>query len=498
MNKKLFSALFIAALCFSCTQKETAVAPPAPVYPIPQPKQVAWQQMETYAFIHFGLNTFNDKEWGYGDSDPRTFNPVKLDCEQWAQTLKEAGMKGVILSAKHHDGFCLWPFEGTEYSVKNSPWRDGKGDLVKELSDACRKYGLKMGIYLSPWDRNRADYGTPSYVEYYHAQWMDLMTHYGPLFEVWFDGANGGDGWYGGAKEKRTIDRKTYYDLPGIFAALDSLQPQAVIFSDGGPGCRWTGNERGIASETNWSFLRKGVVYPGYPNADELHTGHADGDMWVASECDVSIRPGWFYHPEEDNQVKSVGQLVDIYYKSVGRNATLLLNFPVDRDGLIHPTDSACAVRFHQEIERQLSKDLLAGIVPAVSDERGKPYTAEALTDGKYDTYWATTDSVSSAVVEFKLPAVTSADCLMLQEYIPLGQRVQAFSVECLVDGKWQPVDTGGEATTTIGYKRLIRFKRLLISGLRIRLEKARGPLCLNNMALYDTQAVVAIQDCGD
>ena len=495
MKTNVLFGLLLAALCGSCTAKKPLADAPEPVYPVPLPKQVAWQQMETYAFIHFGLNTFNDKEWGYGDTDPHTFNPRKLDCEQWVRTLKEAGMKGVILSAKHHDGFCLWPFEGTEYSVKNSPWRGGKGDLVRELSDACRKYGLKLGIYLSPWDRNRADYGTPEYVAYYHAQWKDLMTNYGPLFEVWFDGANGGDGWYGGAKEKRTIDRKTYYNLPAIFAALDSVQPQAVVFSDGGPGCRWTGNERGVASETNWSFLRKGVVYPGYPNADELHTGHADGDMWAAAECDVSIRPGWFYHPEEDDKVKSVEQLVDLYYRSVGRNATLLLNFPVNRDGLIHPTDSAHAVRFYQEISRQLAKDLLAGVVPSVSNERGEPYVAGALTDGKYDTYWATEDSVTSATVEFRLPFVISADCLMLQEYIPLGQRVQSFCVECLVYGQWQPIDTGGEAMTTIGYKRLLRFKRMSISGLRVRFDKARGPLCVNNIALYDTQQVINVKD---
>ena len=498
MQKLFIPLVLLSVLCGACVHPEKPVAPPAPVYPVPQPKQVAWQQLETYAFIHFGLNTFSDREWGYGDTDPQVFNPRRLDCDQWARTLRQAGMKGVILSAKHHDGFCLWPFEGTDYSVRRSPWRDGRGDVVGELAEACRRYGLKLGIYLSPWDRHRADYGLPSYVDYYHAQWKDLMTRYGPLFEIWLDGANGGDGWYGGACERRVIDRKTYYRLPQILSALDSLQPQAVVFSDGGPGCRWVGNERGEAGQTNWSFLRKGVVYPGYPHAEELAAGHADGDMWAAAECDVSIRPGWFYHPEEDGRVKSVEQLVDLYYKSVGRNATLLLNFPVDRDGLIHPTDSAHAIRFHWEIERQLAVDLLKGRTPSVSDVRGKPYGPEMLTDGQFDTYWATADSVTRATVEFRLPPITPVDCLMLQEYIPLGQRVQSFSVECLVDGQWQPVDTGGEAMTTIGYKRLLRFRRLLVSGIRIRFLQSRGPLCISNIALYDTQRVVWIKDARD
>ena len=298
MNKQLIgksmATLALAALStFSATASDNVKAP-APILPLPQQKQVDWQKMETYAFIHFGLNTFNDREWGYGDSDPKTFNPKRLDCEQWARTLVAAGMKGVILTAKHHDGFCLWPFAGNDYNVSRSPWRDGKGNVVREMADACKKYGLKFAVYLSPWDRSRAEYATPQSLPYFYAQLRDLMTNYGKVFEVWFDGANGGDGYYGGAKDRRTIDRKNYYNYPRIFEMLDSLQPQAVVFGDGGPGCRWVGNEKGVAGETNWAFLRKGEVYPGYPKYPELQYGHADGNQWTAAECDVSIRPGWF------------------------------------------------------------------------------------------------------------------------------------------------------------------------------------------------------------
>ena len=298
---------------------------PEPVLPVPEKKQVDWQKMETYAFVHFGLNTFNDREWGYGDSDPATFNPVKLDCEQWVKTFVAAGMKGVILTAKHHDGFCLWPTGLTEYCIRNTPYKDGKGDIVRDLSEACKKYGIKFAVYLSPWDRHQANYGTPEYVDYFYQQLHELLTHYGPVFEIWFDGANGGDGWYGGAKDSRTIDRKNYYDYARAYEMIDKYQPQAVVFSDGGPGCRWVGNENGFAGATNWSFLRAGEVYPGYPKYRELQYGHADGNQWTAAECDVSIRPGWFYHPEEDDRVKTVEQLTDLYYRSVGHNATLLL-----------------------------------------------------------------------------------------------------------------------------------------------------------------------------
>lgn len=473
----------VVACCLSCTSGK--VLPPEPILPVPEPKQVEWQQMETYAFIHFGLNTFNDREWGYGDTDPKTFNPTNLDCEQWAQTLVKAGMKGVILTAKHHDGFCLWPFEGTDYSVKNSPWKNGQGNVVKELSEACKKYGLKFAVYLSPWDRHQANYGTPEYLPYFYAQLHDLLTNYGPVFEVWFDGANGGDGWYGGAKDIRTIDRKNYYNYPRIYEMLDSIQPQAIIFSDGGPGCRWVGNEKGFAGATNWSFLRKGEVHPGYDKSYELQYGHPDGNQWVPAECDVSIRPGWFYHPEEDDRVKSPDQLVDLYYRSVGHNATLLLNFPVDRRGLIHPVDSANAVRFHEMIQQQLKTNLVAGMIPKVSNERGGDFVASALTDDNFDTYWATEDGVTTADIEFSFDTPTRMNRMMLQEYIPLGQRVKAFVVEYLDKDTWFPVKLN-EETTTIGYKRLLRFETVETKGIRIRITDARGPLCLSNVGVYD------------
>ena len=473
----------VVACCLSCTSGK--VLPPEPILPVPEPKQVEWQQMETYAFIHFGLNTFNDREWGYGDTDPKTFNPTNLDCEQWAQTLVKAGMKGVILTAKHHDGFCLWPFEGTDYSVKNSPWKNGQGNVVKELSEACKKYGLKFAVYLSPWDRHQANYGTPEYLPYFYAQLRDLLTNYGPVFEVWFDGANGGDGWYGGAKDIRTIDRKNYYNYPRIYEMLDSIQPQAIIFSDGGPGCRWVGNEKGFAGATNWSFLRKGEVHPGYDKNYELQYGHPDGNQWVPAECDVSIRPGWFYHPEEDDRVKSPDQLVDLYYRRVGHNATLLLNFPVDRRGLIHPVDSANAVRFHEMIQQQLKTNLVAGMTPKVSNERGGDFVASALTDDNFDTYWATEDGVTTADIEFSFDTPTRMNRMMLQEYIPLGQRVKAFVVEYLDKDTWLPVKLN-EETTTIGYKRLLRFETVETKGIRIRITDARGPLCLSSVGVYD------------
>lgn len=462
----------------------TPIEPPSSVLPVPAPKQVEWQKMETYAFVHFGMNTFTDLEWGYGDADPKLFNPSDLDCEQWVQTFVNAGLKGVILTAKHHGGFCLWPSAFTEYSVKNSPWKNGQGDIVRELSNACKKYGIKFAVYLSPWDRNHADYGTPAYIEYFYHQLNELLTQYGEVFEIWMDGANGGDGWYGGTKEMRQIDRQTYYNFPRLHSMAAELQPQAMLFSDGGPDCRWVGNENGFADETNWSFLRKGEVYPGYPRYQELQSGHADGNQWTPAECDVSMRPGWFYHQSEDSLVKTVDQLKDLYYRSVGRNATLLLNFPVDKSGRIHPIDSTRAVEWHREIQKDLAVNLFKGCTPQVSDSRGKGFSPDNLTDGKYDTYWATSDSVREASLIFQFPEQVKLNRLLIQEYIPLGQRVKKFVVEVFAGGVWVQVDAA-EAMTTIGYKRILRFTPVETDRLRIRFEESRGPVCINNVEAY-------------
>ena len=488
MRRYIISILgcLIAATCINA-QSAAVVNAPAPVSPLPQPKQVAWQQLETYAFIHFGLNTFGDREWGYGDADLNDFNPTRLDCEQWARVCKEAGMKGIIITAKHHDGFCLWQTKYTDYSIRNTPYKDGKGDIVGELSAACKKYGLKFGVYLSPWDRHQAFYGTPLYREYFHAQLEELLTQYGDIFEVWFDGANGGDGYYGGARDTRTIDRRTYYDYPRAWQTVERLQPMAVCFSDGGPGCRWVGNEQGYAFATNWSFLRINEVYPGYDRYKELQQGHADGDTWVAAECNTSIRPGWFYHKREDEKVKTVDKLVDLYYRSVGHNGTFLLNFPVTPEGLIHPIDSANAVDFYKHVRNELRTNLIDKAKVKTSAERGTDFKANNLKDNNYNTYWATPDNVITASISIKFSKREKVNRMMLQEYIPLGQRVKSFTVEYLTEKGWQNIDAG-EETTTIGYKRLLRFPTITTKEMRIRIADSRGPICLSELGAYYAQ----------
>ena len=486
--KKSRRFLFYALLFLSVyvlAQKKA----PEPIGPLPLPKQVEWQKMETYAFVHYGLNTFTDKEWGYGDADPKVFNPSRMDVEQWVKTFKAAGMKGVIIVAKHHDGFAMWPSPLTDYNITRSSYdgpknKDGKVDVLAELRKACDKYGLKMGVYLSPWDRNHAEYGHQAYVDYYHKQLTDLVTNYGPLFEVWLDGANGGDGYYGGGHEKRKIDHRNYYNYPKIHSIIEEHQPQAIIFSDGGPGCRWVGNERGEAGIPNWSFLKKDEVYPGMPNSPVLRNGFPDGDTWIAAECDVSIRPGWFYHPEEDSKVKTPEQLADLYYKSVGRNATFLLNFPVDREGRVNAIDSANAVRFRQIIDRELKTNLLRKVKVTASSERGKSFSAKKLTDGKWDTYWATPDGENTGTVTFTFSKPTKVNRLLLQEYIPLGQRVKSFVAEVFVDGKWQQIDTG-EPFGNIGYKRILRFATIETTSIRVTITDARGPLCISGIEAY-------------
>lgn len=477
--------LFSSSYCFLNAQNTSEkkmsnptddILPPNPIMPIPTPEQIQWQKMETYAFIHFGLNTFNNLEWGYGDTPASTFNPTDLNCDQWVSILKAAGMKGVILTTKHHDGFCLWPTKTTEYSVKNSPWRNGKGDVVKELSDACKRQGLKFGIYLSPWDRHSALYGKAEYVKMYHEQINELISNYGPLFEFWFDGANGGDGWYGGARETRTIDAKTYYQFPIAQKMIKAKDPSAMIFGGSHFDIRWIGNESGIAGETNWCALTNGVG-----NWSSSQSGMKDGKQWLPAEVDVSIRPGWFYHPSEDNHVRSVGNLINLYYQTVGRNSNFLLSFPVDLNGRIHPVDSTRILEWHQAMMNELKVDVLKGSRVTASNSRGNLYAANNVTDGNWDTYWATSDGINTGSITFGLRKPTLVNRLMIQEYIPLGQRIASFNVETEMNGKWSPIVTK-DSMTTVGYKRILRFSTVKASRIRINFTDAKGPLCINNI----------------
>jgi alpha-L-fucosidase len=468
-----------------------------PVYGAsPSSRQLAWHAMEFYGFIHFTTNTFTGKEWGYGDESPNVFNPTALDARQWAKLASEIGMKGLILTCKHHDGFCLWPSRFTEHSVKNSPWKNGKGDVVREVSEACREFGLKFGVYLSPWDRNRSDYGRPEYITYFRNQLRELLTQYGPVFEVWFDGANGGDGYYGGARESRMIDRSTYYDWPDTIAMIRELQPEAICWSDAGPDARWIGNERGIASETNWNTFNLKGRYPGYspPGYNfelDLGVGHEDGDSWVPAEVDVSIRPGWFYHASEDSKVKTPARLLELYYQSIGRGATLLLNLPPDQRGLIHETDVANLRAFRSAIDTIFKLDLAMSTCVSASNVRGnlKEYSPDNLIDGCPDTFWATDDGITRATVEWTFPTPIHFNHLVLQELIELGQRIRQWHLEIYDGQSWQKVCEG----STIGYKRILSFSTVQTSQLRLVIDQAKASPVLSNVSFYN--APVILQD---
>ncbi|MEX0312951.1 MAG: alpha-L-fucosidase [Allomuricauda sp.] len=424
-----------------------------------------------------------------GGKSPEQFNPTKLDPRQWARVAKEAGMKGIIITAKHHDGFCLWPTKTTEHSVKNSPWRDGKGDLIKELSEACKEYGLKFGVYLSPWDRNHEDYGRPEYVADFHEQLRELLTNYGDIFEVWFDGANGGSGYYGGTNETRKIDNKTYYQWDKVNDIVRELQPDAVIFSDGGPDIRWVGNEEGWANETHWSIMRRDEIHPGWPRYVELRTGHEDGTHWLPSEVDVSIRPGWYYHPSEDHQVKSLEHLVKIYYESVGRNSNLLLNLPVDNRGLVHEKDVEQLMKLREQLDKDFAKDLAKGQKVIASKVRGgsSDFAAANTIDNDETTYWSVDDGSTQASITIQFNQPTEVNRILLQEYIPLGQRVQKFTVEAEVNGNWIKVAD----QTTIGYKRILRFDTISASQIRVNIHEAKGPPTISNISCFKAPSLL-------
>jgi alpha-L-fucosidase len=480
MNIKSLS-LIISLLFFGC-QKPT---PPDlnPNAVVPTPKLIQYQQMELIGFIHFTVNTFTDKEWGYGDESPEIFNPTALDVEQWAQTAKAAGMKQLILTAKHHDGFCLWPSQYTEHSVKNSPYKEGKGDVVGEFVAACKKYGLKAGLYLSPWDRNHKDYGTPAYITYYKNQLKELLTQYGEINEIWFDGANGGDGYYGGANEIRKIDRKTYYGWEKIIAFVKNLQPNIKIFSDAGPDVHWIGNEKGFAGSTFWSTINTGQLTIGASKTDYLNTGDPNGNQWIVGQCDVSIRPGWFYHANQDSLVKTPQQLADIYYKSVGRNALLLLNLPPDKRGIIHENDVKSLTEFKAIIDASLTTDLAKGQTTSANNYRLKhpKFAPQNTLDGDPMTYWATDDGVFPANLELELSEPTSFDRILLQEPIHLGQRISQFEIDVMVDKNWVTI----AKETTIGFKRILRIPEVNTNKLRLRIMAANNTVAISNLGLF-------------
>ena len=471
--KKLI--IIIAAMLSMGLRASAQVSSPQPYGPLPSENQLRWQEMEMYAFIHYSLNTYTDQEWGFGNEDLSLFNPTDLDCRQWVRVCKQAGMKGIIFTAKHHCGFCMWPSKFTEYSVKNTPWKNGKGDVVRELADACKEEGLKFAVYLSPWDRNHPEYGRPAYVTYFRNQLRELMTEYGDIFEVWFDGANGGDGWYGGANERREIT-KDYYGWPETFRMIRELQPQCVIWSDAGGDrgdLRWVGTEKGFIGETNWSLVPR----EGRLTYQMLHYGTEDGELWVAGETNTSIRPGWFYHETENEQVKSLSKLMDIYYKSVGRNSCLLLNFPIAPNGRIHPTDSLRGIAFKRMIDEVFKKNVVQEV------------KSPKLTKGTFT---------------MKLKRPTLINRFLAEEDIALGQRVKKFTLEALVDGQWQPlrdmlVEDGKDGLTTIGHRRIICFPSVNATQVRFTISDAKAEPVIKKLGLYLAPEVTEdITDSGE
>ncbi len=459
---------------------------PAPYGAIPSTRQLRWHELETTAFLHFTVNTFTNKEWGYGDEDPNVFNPAAFDADAIVSALAVAGMRGVILTAKHHDGFCLWPTATTDHCVRKSAWRDGKGDVVRDIAAAAKRAGLAFGVYLSPWDRNNAAYGSPGYIDIYRRQLTELLTNYGEIFEVWHDGANGGDGFYGGAKEKRTIDKRTYYDWPKTWDLIRKLQPGAVIFSDVGPDVRWVGNERGIAGDPCWATYdpvgaNGGPASPGDVRERESPVGHRHGSRWLPAECDVSIRPGWFWHESENAEVKQAGALIRLFYNSAGRGANLLLNVPPNRDGLLSKEDIASLAEFGKYRRATFARNLAADAKATASSVRGT-FAATNLVDGRTESFWAADDAAREAEVAFDLPRETSFSVIRVAEAIQFGQRVDAVAVDRWRNGAWEQIATA----TSVGPRRLIRLAAPVeAQRVRLRITQASASPVFTEFALF-------------
>ena len=478
--KKLSFLAVTAIAVFSCTRIDA----PAPYGVLPTEAQVEWQKMEYNLFMHFGPNTFTGAEWGSGQEKAELFNPTALDCCQWASIAKAAGMKGIIITAKHHDGFCLWPNPVSRHTVAQSSWRDGKGDVLKDLSEACDEYDLGFGVYISPWDRNDPHYGTDEYNDVFVKTLKSALGNYGHVFEQWFDRACGE-----GPNGKQQI-----YDWPLFNSTVLKMQPDAIIFSDYGPGCRWVGNEAGSAGRTCWSTMNVNDDFTGPPvSRRELNEGIKGANTWAAAETDVSIRPGWFWRESENSRVKSLQHLLKIYYESVGRNSLLLLNVPPDTRGLIHEVDSARLMEFRAALDEIFSVDLAAGAEIEAENVRGgaRRFSAQNLLHHDYDRYWAVDDDVTKVSLVVTLPEQRTFNRVQLQEYIPLGQRVSAFSIDALdEDGIWQPI----ARETTIGYKRIVHVPTTTTTAVRVNIEESEACPVLNGFALFMDDVYVSYE----
>jgi alpha-L-fucosidase len=485
--KGLFLTLCFILLSFFAL----AQLPPKPYGALPTTAQLKWHEMEMYCLIHYGVDTYTDKEWGYGDEDPALINPSNFSAEQIVAAAKAGGFKGVIIVAKHHDGLCLWPTKTTLHNISKSPWKNGKGDMVKDYQLACNKLGMKLGIYCSPWDRNNAAYGSSQYVSIYRQQLKELYSNYGPLFISWHDGANGGDGYYGGANEKRNIDRTTYYGWDSTFAITRKMQPSAVIFGDIGPDVRWVGNEEGHAGETCWATFtpeepdegkKPSNGYVKYWLATE---GTKNGKYWMPAECDVPLRPGWFYHASQDEQVKSPYTLLDLYYKSVGRGANLDLGLAPDRTGRLHANDVKALKGFGELLQKIFKTNLAKSAVFTASNVRGrnsKKFGPSFLTDNDRYSYWATDDNVMKPHLLIDLRKPTTFNVIRLRENIKLGQRITAFAIDAFESNKWKEI----ASATSIGSNRLIRLQQNVTGRkLRLRIKSANACIALSDFGLF-------------